>query len=180
MRICVVFYLFAQHQMYDQYVNFISLSPNLFSFNIKNCYLELHNPKQTDEKLNELTDRIVNQLFCVLVTLQKIPIIRALRNGPAEIIAMKLSIKLCNHLQSRNNLFSQSGVAAFQNRPLLLLFDRSFDFAQPLHHSPIYQSMLQDLLGLTNNQLMIANPENPSEKKLIMLDSFSNCSWYDS
>ena len=107
-------------KVYDQYVNFISLSDNLFNFNISNCYQNLHTQSggaDRDRIILSLMDNITQSLFCSIVTLQKIPIIRAQKGSAAQRIAQQLTNKLAKHLQSRNNLFSQSGMSAFQNRP---------------------------------------------------------------
>ena len=94
------------------------MSPNLFDLNISNCYQTIHGAGQNrDNVVSSLMDEITQSLFCSIVTLQKVPIIRAQKGSAAQQIAESLTNRLCKHLQSRNNLFSQSGHAAYQNRP---------------------------------------------------------------
>lgn len=109
-------------KMYDQYINYTSLSPNLFTLNIKNCYQELNIGQQKEEIIIDIIDKIVQSLFCVIATLQTIPIIRAQSGGAAEQVATQLSMKISTHLTDRNNnLFASSGMSIYQNRPSLVL-----------------------------------------------------------
>mmetsp|Transcript_21818 Transcript_21818/g.35059 ORF Transcript_21818/g.35059 Transcript_21818/m.35059 type:complete len:475 (+) Transcript_21818:1-1425(+) len=105
--------------------------------------------------------QIVDALFCVLVTLHTIPVIRAPKKEcAATLIAKQLHEKICNHLRDRNNnLFASVNL---QNRPILILLERSIDFAMPLHHSPIYQSLLHDLLHLKSNHVSFAGGKQES------------------
>ena len=105
-------------KVYDQYVNFMSISDNLFNFNISNC--DLHTQSggaDRDPIILSLMDNITQSLFCSIVTPKKIPIIRPQKGSAAKRIAQQLTNKLTKPLQSRNNLFSQSGMYVFQNRP---------------------------------------------------------------
>ena len=58
---------------------------------------------------------------------------------------------------------------------MLILLERSIDFAMPLHHSPIYQSLLHDLLGLKSNHVEITSAD--SGKKQIFLDHENDEFW---
>merc|ERR1719361_1924371 len=122
------------------------------------CYQRLHSPKQSEQAIDAVINDIVQSLFCVIATLQTIPIIRAQTGGWTQMVGEKLCSKLSTHLKDRNaNLFRASGQSVYQNRPLLILLERSIDFAMPLHHSPIYQSLLHDLLALKCNHVEIAS-----------------------
>ena len=64
-----------------------------------------------------------------------------------------------NLRDTRNSLFmnetvSQSGQLSFQ-RPLLILLDRNFDLATPLHHTWSYQTLMHDLLDFKLNRIEI-------------------------
>lgn len=143
-------------KIYDQYLHFISLSNTLFTLGIENCYQTL-NQSQNEHEIDSIINKIVQCLFSALVTLQILPIIRAQRNSAAQKIALKLAMKLSVHLQSTDNLFIKSGINAYGNRPLLLLLDRDIDFAIALHHSPIYQSLIHDLIGLQSNHVSFSD-----------------------
>lgn len=69
-----------------------------------------------------------------------------------------------NLRDTRNSLFlnetiSQSGQLSFQ-RPLLILLDRNFDLATPLHHTWTYQALMHDLLDLKLNRIEIEKSTN--------------------
>ena len=64
--------------------------------------------------------------------------------------------------ETRNNLFLNesagfSGQLSFQ-RPLLIILDRNFDLATPLHHTWTYQALIHDLLDLKLNRVEIEKP----------------------
>lgn len=106
-----------------------------------------------------LVNAIVDSLFSVFVTLGTVPIIRCPRNSAAEIVAEKLDKKLRDNLRdARNNLFANenlsSGQLSFQ-RPLLVIMDRNFDLATPLHHTWTYQALMHDTLELKLNRVQI-------------------------
>ncbi|KAK8314936.1 hypothetical protein V6Z12_D01G206200 [Gossypium hirsutum] len=115
-------------KVYDQYLEFMLLEDNLFSLSQKSTYVQLNDPSAGDKEIEDIIERIVSGLFCVLATLAVVPIIRCLRSGPAEMVASALDQKLRDHLLSKNNLFSESGsfVSSFQ-RPILCMFDRNFE-----------------------------------------------------
>ena len=104
-------------KVFDQYANFVSLTSNLFCCNIQDCYKKLHSNDSDENSLLSLLSEISESLFCTIVTLQKIPLIRAQKGGAAEQIGKLLANKLSKHLQARNNLFSQSRSSPFYNRP---------------------------------------------------------------
>lgn len=66
-----------------------------------------------------------------------------------------------NLRDARNSLFlnDSSSHIAFQ-RPLLILLDRNFDLATPLHHTWTYQALLHDVFELDLNRV---NLEKNSE-----------------
>lgn len=57
-------------QLYDQYLNFVVAEPDLFSLAMgREVYWALNSAAITDDKLDELIDRIVSGLFSVAVTM---------------------------------------------------------------------------------------------------------------
>ncbi len=56
-------------QVYDQYLNFVSLESNLFTQQQSNAYVILNDPKTTERVMEGLLDQIANALFSVLVTM---------------------------------------------------------------------------------------------------------------
>ena len=137
---------------------------------MSNSYINLHS---TNTSLRETAiDSIVSGLFCVLASLRVIPIIRSQRFGPAEQIARKLTAKFREFLDD----FSQP--LSFK-RPLLLLFDRDFDLTPILHHTWIYQPLVEDCLNYQRNfvSLSVKSNDSNSTKKNYRLDKDSDSFW---
>jgi hypothetical protein len=112
---------------------------------------------------------IVDSLFCTLVTLSTIPIIRAPRGfescglcgdarvltflgllhcfsrNAAELVARRLEQRIREQIiNSRSTLFPEASL----QRPVLVILDRSIDFGILLHHSWTYQAMIHDLFDM--------------------------------
>ena len=68
----------------------------------------------------------------------------------------RLDKKLRENLRdTRNSLFINDGMQAGQYsfyRPVLVLLDRQFDLATPLHHTWTYQAMAHDVLKYSLNR----------------------------
>lgn len=142
--------------MHDQYLEFVTLEDNLFSLAHKNCYVQLNDPSAGDKEIEEIIEKIVGGLFCVLATLGVVPIIRCPRGGPAEMVASLLDQKLRDHLLAKNNLFTEGGnfTSSFQ-RPILCLFDRNFELSVAIQHDFRYKPLVHDVLGLRLNRLNV-------------------------
>lgn len=143
-------------KVHDQYLEFVTLEDDLFSLAQKSCYVQLNDPSAGDREIEEIVERIVSGLFCVLATLAVVPIIRCPRGGPAEMVAMALDQRLRDHLLSKNNLFTEGGgfVSSFQ-RPILCLFDRNFELSVGIQHDFRYRPLVHDVLGLRLNRLNV-------------------------
>ena len=128
-------------QVYDQYLNFIVLEPNLFellpdasslftsasangatSSTASNSpslttYERLNDPKSGQKDVEDATDRIAAGLFSTLATMGALPIIRSPRGNAAELVARKLESKIREHITSSRggtNLFSEAAGSAGQ------------------------------------------------------------------
>ena len=55
--------------MYDQYLNFISLEPRLFSLRLPEAFLTLNSPSSHEADVAQMTDAIATGLLSVLATL---------------------------------------------------------------------------------------------------------------
>lgn len=73
-------------QVFDQYLDFVVTEPELFSLQLPNTYSLLNNPKSSEESIGSLCYTIAKGLFNVIITTNSIPIIRAPKNGPAEMV----------------------------------------------------------------------------------------------
>ncbi|XXG88943.1 hypothetical protein AAC387_Pa12g1074 [Persea americana] len=143
-------------KIYDQYLEFITLEPDLFSLAQPSSYIQLNDPSASDREIEEIVDRVVSGLFCVLATLAVVPIIRCARGGPAEMVAAALDSRLRDHLLAKNNLFSEGGNlgGSFQ-RPILCIFDRNFELSVGIQHDWCYRPLAHDVLGLKLNRVNV-------------------------
>ncbi|XP_030512913.2 SEC1 family transport protein SLY1 [Rhodamnia argentea] len=142
-------------KVHDQYLEFVTLEDDLFSLAQKSCYVQLNDPSAGDREIEEIVERIVSGLFCVLATLAVVPTIRCPRGGPAEMVAMALDQRLRDHLLSKNNLFTEGGVHSSFQRPILCLFDRNFELSVGIQHDFRYRPLVHDVLGLRLNRLNV-------------------------
>ncbi len=77
-----------------------------------------------------------------------------------------------------NDNLALSGQLTFQ-RPVLILLDRNFDLATPLHHTWTYQALLHDLFDLKSNKIEIeiektntlGTSKTSESKKYVLLNS---------
>ncbi|WFD42064.1 Vesicle trafficking between the ER and Golgi [Malassezia psittaci] len=172
-------------QIYDQYLNFIVLQPNLFqllpyvdaskprnnSEQPSTTYERLHHPGQGQEHIEAETDRIAEGLLSMLATLGTVPIIRAPRGSAADLVARKLEAKLREQTagsRSTTGLFSSGSTrsAAWANeRPVLVLLDRNVDLVPMIAHSWTYQALVHDVLETKLNRVTVHDPEKPSAAK---------------
>lgn len=143
-------------KVYDQYLEFVTLESNLFSLAQRDIYVQLNDPAAGDLEIEAILEKIAGGLFCVLVTLGIVPVIRCPGGGPAQMVAAALDSRLRDHLVTKNNLFSEGGnlSSSFQ-RPILCLFDRNFELAVALQHDWSYRSLVHDVLGLKLNMVSV-------------------------
>ncbi|KAM9916805.1 hypothetical protein OXX80_013475, partial [Metschnikowia pulcherrima] len=81
-------------QVYDQYLDFIVTEPNLFSLDLPRVFTKFNSPTTTEDEIHVLANEIADGLLASLVTMESVPIIRCPKNGPAELVATQLDIKL--------------------------------------------------------------------------------------
>ncbi|KAK2989584.1 hypothetical protein RJ640_026912 [Escallonia rubra] len=161
-------------KVHDQYLEFVTLEDGLFSLANKSCYYQLNDPSAGDREIEEIIEKIVSGLFCVLATLAVVPIIRCPRGGPAEMVASLLDQRLRDHLLAKNNLFSEGGSfsSSFQ-RPVLCLFDRNFELSVAIQHDFRYRPLVHDVLGLRLNRLSVQGEKGGMKSyELDRLDPF--------
>ncbi|KAL0907948.1 hypothetical protein M5K25_022407 [Dendrobium thyrsiflorum] len=166
-------------KVYDQYLEFVTLEENLFSLAQRDIYVQLNDPSAGDQEIEGILEKIAGGLFCVLVTLGVVPVIRCASGGPAQMVAAALDTRLREHLVTKNNLFSESGalVSSFQ-RPILCLFDRNFELAVGLQHDWSYRSLVHDVFDMKLNRVSVQGDKSPVKSyELDDSDPFwvSNC-----
>lgn len=172
------------HKVFDQYLNFISLDDEIFCLRHQNkdliSFYSLNRGDVKDTEMNEMINTITDGLFSVFATLGCVPIIRCPRGNAAEVIAEKLDKKIRENLRdSRNSLFlndpmSHGSQISFQ-RPILILLDRSFDLATPLHHTWTYQALMHDLHDIKLNKIDVMTTSSgsaaPQKKSYVLSNS---------
>lgn len=138
-------------KIFDLFVDFLSLEKDFFALRKQNpgpiSYTALSSP-DTDADIMDSMEQVVAGLFCAVVTMGVVPIIRCSRGNAAEEIAKKLAEKLRSALKQRNGVFSDSKMSAsgsFQ-RPLLALVDRNVDLGAMLQHTWTYQALVHDVM----------------------------------
>ena len=138
-------------QVYDQYLDYVVLEPNLFSLlpgpvsssstslsTVTNgsataakesersltTYERLHDPKAGREEIEAETDRIAKGLFSSMATLGALPVIRCPRGNAAEMVARKLENRIQEHIataKGSSNLFTGGGGNAWSANRPLLI-----------------------------------------------------------
>lgn len=151
-------------QVYDQYANFIVSEPYIFSLGLPKIYSALASTKTKEEEIEDIVGKIVNGLFCVVLTSGSIPIIRTSRGNAAEMIAHKLDEKLRNHvLNSRNQL--NNTTASSSQRPVLIILDRNIDLVSMITHSWTYQCLINDVMKFSKNRITVTAQEGEKTVK---------------
>ncbi|KAM9931962.1 hypothetical protein OXX80_008397 [Metschnikowia pulcherrima] len=150
-------------QVYDQYLDFIVTEPNLFSLDLPRVFTKFNSPTTTEDEIHVLANEIADGLLASLVTMESVPIIRCPKNGPAELVATQLDIKLRDHVTNTRAAASQS----IQQRPVLIILDRNVDMASMFSHSWIYQCMVSDVFELRRNTIRVAKYGENAEKPTI-------------
>lgn len=148
----------AVARVYDMYADFLTLEHNLFSLNLKGIYQDLTSAGASNADIEQRVNTIVDSLFCAMVTLASVPVIRAQPGGPAQLVATLLERRIREHLIASNNIFSESAgsfSASAMSRPLLVIVDRNIDLSVMLHHTWTYQALAHDALGLKLNRVSV-------------------------
>ncbi|KAF1794398.1 Sec1-like, domain 2 [Phytophthora cactorum] len=141
-------------KVYDQYTNFVSLEPSLFSLNLSDSYRAYNDPNVADVQIEQSMSAIVKGLFSVLATSGSVPVIRCPNNdGPSRMVAEQLSSTIREHLNVRNGVFTEN-TSNFQ-RPLLIIMDRNEDIASSLYHPSTYQALVDDILSIQMNRVKV-------------------------
>lgn len=153
-------------QVYDQYLDFIVTEPNLYSLDLKDIYFQFNNPKTTENIINRNVEIISNGIFSSILTMGSIPIIRANKGGPAELIAQRLDEKLRDHVINNrrlamNNPNSLSSTIS-NDKSVLILLDRNVNLTSMFAHSWIYQCMVADVFKLERNTIKIEKKQSDS------------------
>ncbi|KAJ3035694.1 Vesicle trafficking between the ER and Golgi, partial [Rhizophlyctis rosea] len=153
-------------QVYDQYLNFVCLEPNLFSLQLTDSYRTLNDASASDSSIEALTDRIVSSLFSVIITMGVVPYIRAPRGNAAAQVATKLNSRIRDHvINSKSDFMGDGGLSL--TRPVLVLLDRNMDLTTMLNHTWTYSTLVHDLLDMKLNRVVIFEEEGGQKKRKV-------------
>ncbi|AMD21123.1 HEL158Cp [Eremothecium sinecaudum] len=146
-------------QVYDQYTEFVVTEPELFSLDLNGTYALINNPQSSEDAIMQLCEKIADGLFNVILTVGNIPVIRAPRGGPAEMVAQKLESKLRDYVISTRSNNSNNALERF----LLLILDRNIDLPTMLAHSWIYQCLVFDVFKLSRNTISVPSTDSQGQ-----------------
>lgn len=147
-------------QVYDQYLDFVVTEPNLFSLDLSRTFTQFNNPVTSEDEIHGLAEVISDGLLANLITMGSVPIIRCPKNGPAELVATQLDLKLRDYVTNSRTMINQP----VQHRPVLVLLDRNVDLASMFSHSWIYQCMVSDVFELHRNTIKVAKYDDSSDR----------------
>ncbi|SCV04730.1 LAMI_0H18624g1_1 [Lachancea mirantina] len=154
-------------QVFDQYTNFIVTEPELFSLELNEVYRTINDPEVSEEEIGKICDTVADGIYNAVLTIGSIPIIRAQKGGPGELVAQKLESKLRDYvINTRSNVDS---IDNSLDRFVLIILDRNIDIASMFAHSWIYQCLVFDVFQLSRNTITVPvnkEDENASQKKL--------------
>lgn len=122
--------------VYDQFVDFVSLQDDFFSFEIKNSFLEMNN--------TDMWRQFVFCLMSIFVTLESIPLIFT-----TDEISNNIGKMLSDKIKGTNI------IKKHVKRPVLILINRNYDVFTPVQHVWSYSALMNDLLGLESNKIKI-------------------------
>lgn len=153
-------------QVWDQYLDFIVTEPNLFSLECPKIYSTFNSAKTSEDEINAQVETIAQGLFSEIVTMGPIPIIRANRNGPAELISQRLDQKLRDHVINTRQQHSNSN----NEKSVFVLLDRDVNLQSMFAHSWIYQCMVSDVFNLQRNTISIEKDLGNGKKSIKRFD----------
>ena len=155
--------------IYDQYIDFSSPDPGLFTlFENRSCLKDIYGYHATDESVMNAVSDIAMGLVSVFLTVGQIPRILYRKDTASERVCHKFSDFIKPLVDNFELWESRKGKTT--KAPLLILLDRTTDLATGLHHSKIYQALVNDTFGIKRNSLKI-------DKKAYDLDSSLDKFW---
>ena len=148
-------------------IDFLAKENRVFHLDMNSCFAELFvRPSVLVE------DEITSKLVTVCVALNEYPHIRYQKDSPrCEAMANAVLSKINAYVGSSPNWWYH-GMPGYEarDRSTLLLIDRSEDPLSPLMHEFTYQSMVNDLLTIENDQLSVKTAEGSKREMLLNMD----------
>lgn len=135
-------------QVQEYYADFVAIDPYHFTFHIPSNYIYMLPAVVDPSALQRFSDRVVEGLAAVFLTLKRRPVIRYQRTSD---IAKRIA-----HEASKLMYQEESGLFDFRRMevsPLLLVIDRRDDPVTPLLNQWTYQAMVHELIGIQDNKV---------------------------
>jgi hypothetical protein len=148
-------------KVFDQYLNYVTLEPNLFSLGMPETFLTLNDASSSDTLIDTTLEHVSGALFSTLLALGgQPPLIYAAKGTAAESLGEKIDTRIRNYLVNGKTSFLGASSADVRvedtlQRPLMLLLDRNFDVSTLLRHTSTYNALVHDILGLHLNRVTI-------------------------
>jgi sec1 family domain-containing protein 1 len=163
-------------KIYDEYLDTISLEPNLFTLNIRDSFCAYNNPSNSEAEIRSFMSRVSMGLFSLIRIMGAVPIIRSPTGGAAEMLARDLCTLIHENISPRGPAYSllSGSLINERSRPLMLIFDRTCDLATPVMHTSTYQSLIDDLLEHKLNRVTIDLKGGAEKKKTYDLNTQSD------
>lgn len=147
------------NSVFDQFVDFSSPDVSLFTLfdhASDSTMRDIFGFKTTDERLMNCCRSIASGLASVFLTYGEVP--RVLYQSGNELVS-KVIDDFCDKIKyfSQNFEFweSRRSKTTTSRFPLLIVYDRSCDFAGQLLHPSTYQALIHDNFGIFRNEVKI-------------------------
>ncbi|RHN69564.1 putative sec1-like protein [Medicago truncatula] len=165
-------------QVQEYYADFVAIDPYHFTFHIPSNYIYMLPAVVDPSALQRFSDRVVEGLAAVFLTLKRRPVIRYQRTSD---IAKRIA-----HEASKLMYQEESGLFDFRRMevsPLLLVIDRRDDPVTPLLNQWTYQAMVHELIGIQDNKVDVKSiGKFPKDQEVVLSseqDSFFKANMYE-
>lgn len=166
-------------QVQEYYADFVAIDPYHFTFHMPSNYIYMLPAVVDPSALQRFSDRVVEGLAAVFLTLKRRPVIRYQRTSD---IAKRIA-----HEASKLMYQEESGLFDFRRMevsPLLLVIDRRDDPVTPLLNQWTYQAMVHELIGIQDNKVDVKSiGKFPKDQEEVVLsseqDSFFKANMYE-
>ena len=135
-------------QVQEYYADYLAINDEFFHLGIDNS-LMLSSPASNSKEAKPIFDRNVKGILSALLSMKKKPF--TIRYQGTSDLARKVATDVTKAIEKEDNLFEFRK----QEGSMLLILDRRDDPATPLLTQWTYQAMVHELLGLTNNRVIL-------------------------
>jgi vacuolar protein sorting-associated protein 45 len=166
-------------QVQEFYADYVAIDPYHFTFHMPSNYIYMLPAVVDPSALQRFSDRVVEGLASVFLTLKRRPVIRYQRTSD---IAKRIAQEAAKLMyQEESGLFD---FRRMEVSPLLLVIDRRDDPVTPLLNQWTYQAMVHELIGIQDNKVDVKSiGKFPKDQEEVVLsseqDSFFKANMYE-